>query len=125
MKGCPVTTSSLQAKAAAQQGYRQRRVTGEVHVVADLQQRTEPSGPGPVESGVTQEIGGLASEARPGLAQAAVCLARLMDNPKAVNQQPATAKVSASLLDKLRSVSAQGRGHPAAVLRAMTEEGGA
>jgi hypothetical protein len=48
-----------------------------------------------------------------------------MDNPKAVNQQPATAKVSASLLDKLRSVSARGRGHPAAVLRAMTEEGGA
>jgi hypothetical protein len=29
------------------------------------------------------------------LAQAALCLARLMDNPKAINQQPAAAKVLA------------------------------
>lgn len=52
--------------------------------------------PGPVESGVTAEIGGLAAEARPGLAQAALALARIMDNPKAVNQQPAAAKVLAA-----------------------------
>jgi hypothetical protein len=28
----------------------------------------------------------LAAEARPGLAQVALCLARLMDNPRAINQ---------------------------------------
>jgi hypothetical protein len=31
----------------------------------------------------------LASGARPGLAQVALALARILDNPKAVNQQPA------------------------------------
>ena len=55
--------------------------------------------PGPVESGVQDEIGGLAAEARPGLAQAALCMARLLDNPKAVNQQPAAAKVLAAMLE--------------------------
>jgi hypothetical protein len=49
-------------------------------------------------------------------------MARLLDNPKAVNQQPAAAKVLAGLLDKLRSASACGRrGHLAAV-RTMTEK---
>ena len=44
-----------------------------------------PVGPGPVESGVQEEIQGLASEARPGLAQAALALARVLDNPKAAS----------------------------------------
>jgi hypothetical protein len=78
---------------------------------------------GPVESGVTKEIDGLASQARPGLAQAALALARILDNPKAVNQQPAAAKVLVSLMDALHK-SAQGRrGHLASV-KAMTEKGG-
>jgi hypothetical protein len=64
---------------------------------------------GPVESGVQDEIGGLAAEAHPGLAQVALCMARLLDNPKATNQQPAVAKVLAALMDKLRSASAQDR----------------
>lgn len=58
---------------------------------------TTSTGPGPVESGVEAEIGGLASEARPGLAQAALALARIMDNPKAVNQQPAAAGAGRAL----------------------------
>jgi hypothetical protein len=36
-------------------------------------------------------------------------MARLLDNPKAVNQQPAAATVLAALLDKLRSASARCR----------------
>jgi hypothetical protein len=44
-----------------------------------------------------------------------------MDNPKAINQQPAAAKVLAAMLEKLRSVSARGhRGH-LAVVRTMTK----
>jgi hypothetical protein len=65
------------------------------------------------------------AEARPGLAQIALALARLLDNPKAVNQQPAAAKVLAALLDKLRSASARGRRGGLAVVRTMTEKGGA
>lgn len=53
----------------------------------------EPARAGPVESGVEQEIGGWAAQARSGLAQAALAMARILDNSKAVNQQPAAAKV--------------------------------
>ena len=54
------------------------------------------------------EIDGLAAQARPGLAQVALAVARVLDNPRAVNQH-AAAKVLSVLLDKLRSVSARGR----------------
>ena len=47
-------------------------------------------------------------------------LARLLDNPKAVNQHPAAAKVLAALLEKLRSVSPRGRRGGLAVVRAMS-----
>ena len=81
--------------------------------------------PGPVERGVTIEIDGLASQARPGLAQVALALARIMDNPRAVNQQPAAAKVLGTVLEKLRGVSTRGRrGGGLAVVRDMTEKGG-
>jgi hypothetical protein len=56
--------------------------------------------------------------------QAALALARLMDNPRAVNQQPAAAKVLISMLDKLRSASPAGR-RGLAVVREMTKKGGA
>jgi hypothetical protein len=65
----------------------------------------------------------LASEARPGLAQAVLALSRILDNPKAVPQQPAAAKVLASLLEKLRSVSASGRRGGLASVKSMTENG--
>jgi hypothetical protein len=77
-----------------------------------------------VESGVAEEINGLACEARPGLAQAAQCLARLMDNPQAVNQHPAAAKVLAAVLEKLRSASARGRRGSLVVVREMADKGG-
>ncbi|MEE2855638.1 MAG: hypothetical protein VX424_23640 [Actinomycetota bacterium] len=101
--------------------HRQRR--------AGLSQESVPSGtdfcesPGPVELGVQQEIDGPAADARPGLAQVALCLARLMDNPRAVNQQPAAAKALASMLDKLRAVQARSRRGGLSVVREMTRGG--
>ena len=92
----------------------------------DVAQSPDPEhGPGPVESGVAAEIDGLASEARPGLAQVALALARVLDNPKAVNQQPAAAKVLVALLEKLLSASARGRLGGLSVVRTMMEKGGA
>jgi hypothetical protein len=80
---------------------------------------SQPSEPGPVESGVEAEIAGLA-EARPGLTAIALALGRLMDDPKAVNQKPAAAKTLAALLDKLRSASAARRRGNLAVVKSMT-----
>ncbi len=51
--------------------------------------------------GVQCELNGLTDE-HLGLAQAALALARLMDNPRALSTQPAAAKVLVTLLDKLR-----------------------
>jgi hypothetical protein len=52
----------------------------------------------------------------------APALARILDNPKAINQQPTAAKVLAALLEKLRSASARGRRGGLAVVREMTNE---
>ena len=97
--------------------FRQRRASP---CVADLPHME----PGPVESGVENEIAGLA-EVRPGLAQMALDLARVLDNPRATNQKPAAAKVLAALLDKLHAASAQRRPGNLAVVRTMTAKGGA
>lgn len=106
------------AQRLYQQRYRERRANRDV---AQLPQPVpDGSPPGPVESGVQAEISGLA-QARPGLAQTALALARVMDNPKAINQKPAAAKVLAALLDKLHS-SACGRRGRLAVVRAMATE---
>lgn len=106
------------ANAAYQAEYRQRPA-----VVVPLSTGVTPPicGPGPVESGVMAEIGGLAAEARPGLAAVALALARVLDDPKSVNQKPAAAKVLAALLDKLRSASARGSRGGLAVVRTMTD----
>ena len=68
----------------------------------------DPGGLGPGEAALQEEISSLAAEARPGLTQTALALARIIDNPKAVNQQPAAAKALAGFLEKLlRSASAR------------------
>jgi hypothetical protein len=108
------------AQRLYQQRYRERRQSPSP--VGNL--ATAASGPGPVELAVEAEIGELAG-ARPGLAQIALALARVLDNPKAVSIQPAAAKVLAALLDKLRSASAHGRRGALALVRTMTETGGA
>ena len=111
------------AQRLYQRRYRERRALRNVTPVSPNESATEF--PGPVESAVNDEIGGLAADARPGLAQTALALARIMDNPKAVNQQPAAAKVLAALLEKLHSASARGRRGSLSVVRSMTKEGGA
>jgi hypothetical protein len=125
---CDDCKDSHRLRAAA---YRARRAKGLTRP-APVQVRTvpmsprEPNGsPGPVEVGVLEEIGGLAAEARPGLAQVALAMARILDNPRAINQQPSAAKVLASLLEKLRSASAGGRRGGLRAVRTMTEKGGA
>jgi hypothetical protein len=106
------------AQRLYQRRYRERQALRNVTPVSRDEVATEF--PCPVESAVKDEIGGLAAEARPGLAQVALCMARLLDNAKAVNQQPAAAKVLAALLDKFRSASAGGRRGGLALVRTMT-----
>jgi hypothetical protein len=62
---------------------------------------------------------------RSGLAQIALALVRILDNPKAVTPQPAAAKELAGLIDKLRSASAQGRRGQLALVKTMTTKRGA
>jgi hypothetical protein len=122
------------AQRLYQRRYRELKANGLTRplspvVVAELPQAeagpVPDETPGPVESAVEDEIGGLAGQARPGLAQAALAMARVLDSPKAVSSQPAAAKVLAALLDKLRSASAPGRRGGLARVRTMTEKGGA
>lgn len=61
---------------------------------------------------------------RPGVAQTALSLARVLDNSLAASSQPPAAKVLATLLDKLRSVSAPGRRGGLALARTMTKKSG-
>jgi hypothetical protein len=114
-----------EAQREYQRDYRARRANG-LPTVSQLPRpwNTDPdpelSGPGRVEAGVEAEIAGL-TEARPGLVQAALALARVMDNPRAVSSHPAAAKVLAGLLDTLRKGAARGRRGGLAVVRALTE----
>ena len=127
---CPDCTEAHRVRARE---YRRRKNAGEVvspFRYADEQQESAPIDanaslePGPVESGVEAEIGGVA-DGRPGLAAVALAMARLLDESKAKNQAPAAAKVLASLLDKLRSASARGRRGRLALVRTMSDQGGA
>ena len=102
---------------------KERLLTGEATPAANVAPDPDP-GPGRVELGVAAEIDGLAAQARPGLAAAALAVARILDDPRAINQQPAAAKVLISMLEKLRSASPAGR-RGLAVVREMTKKGGA
>jgi hypothetical protein len=96
--------------------FRQRRAS---HMGADL----PASEPGPVESGVAAELECLTVE-RPGVAQTALALARVLDSPRAVSSHAPAARVLITLLDKLRQASAPSRrGHLASV-RTMSKKGG-
>jgi hypothetical protein len=79
----------------------------------------ESSGPGPVELAVEAELAGLAAaQERPGLAQTALALARLMDGP-AVTSKPAAAARLADILNALSQGSSQRR-RKLAVVKSMT-----
>jgi uncharacterized protein (DUF1786 family) len=73
----------------------------------------------PVGSDLHIQLIGVAT----GLAQAALALARVLDNSRAINQHPAAAKTLATLLDRLRAVSASCGGLE--LVRTMTDKGGA
>jgi hypothetical protein len=112
-EGCRCDDCTV-ANTAYQQRYRQRPTA-----VVPLSAPVTLAGPGPVEVGVGQEIAGL-TEARPGLAQTALALARVLDNPRAVSSHPPAAKVLAALLDKLASASAHGRRGNLSLVKSMT-----
>ena len=78
------------------------------------------AGPGPVEAGVQAEIEGLQQTLdRPGVAQMALALARILDDPRAKSQQPAAAANLANLLDKLHK-GADAKKSKLAAVRSMT-----
>jgi hypothetical protein len=59
--------------------------------------------PGPVETGVLEEIAALSTaNARPGLVQVALAHARVMDDPGAVSQHASNGHRLAEALDKMR-----------------------
>jgi hypothetical protein len=75
-----------------------------------------------VESAVIAELAGYPLSAeRPGLAAAAVCLAQLLDNSRAVAAHPSAVRELGRVLDTL-SKDAQVGHRKLAVVRTMTEE---
>ena len=71
-------------------------------VVSLPEQVSQPVGPGRVEAAIAQEIEGLAlAAARPALVEAAISLGKILDNPRAVSQQPAAAGKLVAILDEL------------------------
>lgn len=81
------------------------------------------AGPGRVEVAITQELEGLAqAAARPGLVETALAMARILDNPRSVSQQPAAAGKLADILDRLRKGSDQRKSRLASV-RDMAKTG--
>ncbi len=110
------------AHKRAHRDYLQRRANGKVRSIAPAVSIATPvvEGPGRVEAAVQAEIADLSqAEARPGLAQTALELARLMDNPAATNQKAAAAGKLAELLDKLHK-GADARKSKLAAVRSMT-----
>lgn len=77
-----------------------------------------PDEPGRVEAAVLAEIEGLATaEKRPGLAQAALAMARILDSPLNTAQQPQAGARLESMLDKLRKGADSRKGWLADVRR--------
>jgi len=78
--------------------YQKTRRHGTDEAVTDTSERV----PGVNESAVQAEIAGLAmTESRPGIAEAALTMARVLDNRLAIAQHPQAANRLESLLDKL------------------------
>lgn len=80
-----------QAHRVSARDYRERRASGLTRpaVVAIASVVVSEAAAGPVERAVASEISGLAqAEIRPGLVQTALSLAKILDSPRAVNQQP-------------------------------------
>jgi hypothetical protein len=123
---CYVGGCHCDACKAANRNYERERVARWANgltrpVVAEV----APSGPGPVETAIRQEIEGLAlAAARPSLVETAVSLGKILDNPRAISQQPAAAGKLVDILDTLHKRAVPRGGLK--LVRAMTApDGGA
>jgi hypothetical protein len=72
-----------------------------------------------VVSGVSEAIESLAGHKRPDLAAAALALASVLDNPKAISTWPAAAAKMSDLMEQLRK-SGDGKRSKLASIRSMT-----
>lgn len=97
-RGCRCDHCS-EAERLYQRDYRLR---GGSAVSAEKTADADSLPPGPVESAVIAELAGYPLSAeRPGLAAAAVCLAQLLDDPKAVAAHPSAVRELGRVLDTL------------------------
>jgi hypothetical protein len=72
-----------------------------------------------VVAGVLEEISTLESP-RPDLVAVALCMAELLDNPRATSSKPSAVPRLLAVMEKLHATSARQRNNPLAVVRSMT-----
>ena len=116
---CDECREAHKLKAREYRDRKRRGLTRPALLTAVLSAEHEQAGPGSVESAVESELADLAAaHERPGLAQIALALARLMDGP-AVTSKPAAAQRLVDILNALSKGSSQRRGKLATV-KSMT-----
>ena len=127
-RGCRCDDCKAAERDYLRERYQRRRGLPDVRPEDPLQIVVSGDGQGRVglvEAAVQAELhASNAGTDRPGTAQIALALARILDTPKAVASQAAAAKVLVGLLDKLRTGSAGGRRGQLAMVRSMTDKGG-
>jgi hypothetical protein len=74
-----------------------------------------------VVAGVLEEISTLESP-RPDLVAVALCMAALLDNPKATTSKPSAVPRLLQVMKELHATAARQRNNPLAVVRSMTSE---
>jgi hypothetical protein len=114
-----------ECKAANAEYMRERRAAQKLPAgtVTQLPGTVQTVGAGATECAVLEELATLTSaETRKGAAQAALAMARILDNPKAIAQQPQAAARLTTILEDLRKGSARRKGRLASV-QAMTKTG--
>jgi hypothetical protein len=114
---CDECREAHKLKAREYRDRRRRGLTRPALLTAAMSM--ESSNPGPVELAVESELAGLAAaQERPGLAQTALALARLMDGP-AVSAKPAAAQRLVEILNTLAK-GASVRRRKLAAVKSMT-----
>ena len=126
-RGCRCDDCKAAEREYQRERYQRRRGLPDVRPEDPRQIMVSADGQGRaglVEAAVQAELhASSAGTDRPGIAQIALALARILDTPKAVASQAAAAKVLVGLLDKLRTGSADGRRGQLAMVRSMTDKG--
>ena len=108
---------------APKAGRKSKAELASITTLPTAQNRTESGTDlGPAERAVLEELGTLTSaETRKGAAQSALAMARILDNPLALAQQPSAAAKLTQILEDLRKGSARRRGRLASV-QAITKQ---